>query len=306
MLYTMKPLLDHALENHYAVMAPSIRNEDCARAAIEVAVEIKSPIILNVNRHAWAGMLDEYYWKYQMEVLRQIAEKASVPVAINLDHSPSFGECAYAIVSGFTSVMTDRSNLPFDQNVAYTAEVVNLAHAVGVSVEAELGHVGIDDPESLRSEAKDGNQAAEDKQTAIMDSESVLTDPDELVKFVELTGVDCVAVSIGNQHGAYKNGRTPKIEFELLERLHAACPKLPLVLHGGSGTGTENLKKACQMAICKVNVGTDCERAAAMALIGSYNDTGKIPAGVYSVMREGYKQEVYRQMEIMGSAGMAW
>ena len=299
MLYSMKPLLEHALKNNYAVMAPSIRNEDCARAAIEVAEEMNSPVILNVNRHAWAGMLEEKYWKYQMEVLRQIAINASVPVAINLDHSPSYEECAHAIAAGFTSVMIDHSNLPLEENIALTKEVVRMAHAVGVSVEAELGHVGIGDIATM-----DGIRDGIQKET--MAAPSKLTVPEEMKRFVEETGVDCLAVSIGNQHGAYKNNEIPRIEFELLEKLHETCPDLPLVLHGGSGTGDENISKACKMAICKVNVGTDCEKAAAMAVINAYNEKGRVPGAVYNVMREGYKSQVYHEIEVMGSKNKAW
>ena len=299
MLYSMKTLLDHALANNYAVMAPSIRNEDCARAAIEVAEELKSPLIFNVNRHAWAGMHEEKFWKYQTEILRQIAINATVPVAINLDHSPDYEECANAIVAGFTSVMIDNSSKPLEENIRLTKEVVRMAHAVGVSVEAELGHVGVSDLRTL-----DGIKEGVQKET--MAAESKLTVPSEMKRFVEETGIDCLAVSIGNQHGAYKNNEVPRIEFELLQRLHEECPNLPLVLHGGSGTGDENIAKACKMAICKVNVGTDCEKAAAMAVVNAYNESGRVPPAVYNVIREGYKSAVYHDVEVMGSAGKAW
>ena len=299
MLYPMKDLLDHALKNNYAVMAPSIRNEDCARAAVEVAQEMHSPVILNVNRHAWSGMQEPKYWRYQTEVLRQIAINASVPVAINLDHSPSYEECVNAVVAGFTSVMIDHSDLPFEENIRLTKEVVKMAHAAGVSVEAELGHVGVSDESTLAG-------IQDEKQRSTMASASKLTIPEELKRFVEETGVDCVAVSIGNQHGAYKNNITPHIDFELLDRLHQACPEVPLVLHGGSGTGDENIHRACSMAICKVNVGTDCEKAAAMAVVNAYQANGKVPPAVYNVMREGYKSQVYHQIDVMGSANKAW
>lgn len=299
MLYTMEPLLNHALENHYAVMAPSIRNEDCARAAIEVAEEMHSPIILNVNRHAWAGMLDVEYWKYQMEVLRQIASRASVPAAINLDHSPSYKECADAIVCGFTSVMIDKSDKEFNENVEQTKEVVKIAHAVGVSVEAEIGHVGFADLKSVEGVIRN------DAQKESMAHESKLTVPAELKEFVEKTGVDCVAVSIGNQHGAYKNNEKPRIELGLLDELHAACPNIPLVLHGGSGTGDEVLSEACRRGVCKVNVGTELEKAAAMAVVNTFNEKGCVTA-VYNVAREGYKKEIYHHVKVLGSEGKAW
>lgn len=299
MLYNMKALLDKALKGRYAVMAPSVRNEDCARAAMEAAEELESPLILNVNRHAWAGMHETCYWRYQTEVLRQIADRALVPVAINLDHAPNYEECVHAITAGFTAVMIDHSDLPFDENAALTAEVVKVAHAVGVSVEAELGHVGFADPESLVG------YISEDDQKKVMDASSKLTVPDELKKFIDVTGVDCVAVSIGNQHGAYKSGQIPHIDFNLLDELGKTCPDVPLVLHGGSGTGDGILQKACRMGICKVNVGTECEKGAAMAIVDTYNKKGKVPA-VYDVAREGYKAEVHRHIRLFGSEGKAW
>lgn len=299
MLYSMKPLLQHALENHYAVMAPSIRNEDCARAAIEAAEELKAPIILNVNRHAWAGMQEEKYWRYQMEVLRQIAINSGVPVAVNLDHAPSYEECANAIVGGFTSVMIDKSDKPYAENITCVKEVVRLAHSVGVSVEAELGHVGFADISSVEGIISD------DEQKASMAHPSKLTVPSELKEFVERTGVDCVAVSIGNQHGAYKNNEKPRIEIELLEQLHEECPLLPLVLHGGSGTGDDVLSLACKKGICKVNVGTELENGVTRAIVQTYQEKGRVTA-VYNVAREGYKKEVYHHIRVLGSENKAW
>ena len=289
----MKDLLDHALKNHYAVMAPSIRNEDCMRAAIEVAEELRSPIIINCCLPTW-GRMDEEYVSFQVQLAREHAIRATVPVAINLDHGPSVEQCALAIHCGMTSVMIDKSTESNEENTRITKQVVDMAHACGVSVEAEFGHVGVAD-ESSASTSGAGQMTAW----------TAYTDPKEVAKFVADTGVDCVAVSIGNKHGPWAKGITPHIEFDLLKEINEAIPNTPLVMHGGSGTGDENLSKACTMGICKVNVGTECETAAYMAVVKQMEEKGRC-GGVFTVLREGYKTQVRRHMELFHSVGKAW
>ena len=292
MLYTMKYILDKALEGHYGVIAPSIRNEACIRAAIQAAEELDSPVIINICYGALGDPTKEFF-QFFGEIARQYAMRTRIPCAINLDHGTGFEQCAEAIHAGFTSVMIDSSVNPFEKNVADTAEVVRMAHATGVSVEAELGHVGIGD--------KDNDMLGKSSQTTEW---SALTDPAEVKEFVERTGVDCLAVSIGNAHGPYAKNIIPHIDFELLQKIREAAPDLPLVLHGGSGTGDENLAKACQMGICKVNVGTELETGAMMAVVNQYNTIGKC-RGVFDTMREGYKAQIIRHMKLFGSVGKA-
>ena len=156
-----------------------------------------------------------------------MADKANVPVAINLDHGATYEDAIDAIAAGFTSIMVDRSSLPYEENVAQVKELVKVAHATGVSVEAELGHVGQGD-----NYAVDGKQA--------------LTDPAEAKKYIEETGIDMLAVAVGTAHGEYIG--TPHIDFDRLAAIKEAVGQdFPLVLHGGSGSGDENLAKACTM-----------------------------------------------------------
>ncbi len=301
MLHPMKALLDKALEEHYCIIAPSIRDAGNMRAAIEAAEELNSPMILNLMFPSWGldWEKDEEEIRFEVQIAREYAMRAKVPVAINRDHTPNFEGCMQAIAAGVTSVMIDCSTLPFDENVKNVAEVVKYAHACGVSVEAELGHVGIGDTSQMENIYKG------DKNDPHFDADSVLTDPEELARFVELTDVDCVAVSIGNAHGPYAKNIVPHIDFDRLEKLNAAVPETPLVLHGGSGTGDENLAKASKMGICKINVGTDLEKASTNAIVKIYNEKGRVTNPV-KVARDAYKQEIIRQIKLLGSENKSW
>ena len=230
MLVTMKEILDHAKKGGYGVTAPNVQSEDTVRAVLEVAEEYHAPMIVDVN----AFIHTDLPWFIHM--IRDLAEKVSVPVAINLDHGKSYEDIMLAINSGFTSIMVDRSSLSYEENVEQTKEVVKMCRPLGISVEAELGHVGM------------GNNYA-------VDGVNNLTVPKEAADFIKETGVDCLAVAIGTAHGRYTG--TPHIDFERLKQLVEACGDTPLVLHGGSGTGDENLRKAVQSGIQKVNLATE-------------------------------------------------
>jgi len=204
MFVSMKEIVDRAYAGKYAVPAVGGGNECMVRAAIEAAEETNSPlIIISGNR----GVYDPMFYGF---MVRYIANSASVPVALCLDHSPSFEDAMLGIRAGYSAVMVDRSMLPYEENVAQVKEIVKIAHSVGVTVEAELGHVG------------QGSNYAVDGNTA-------LTSPEDAKRFIEETGVDCLAVAIGTAHGAYVG--VPKLRFELLQQIDAAC-KTPLVLHG--------------------------------------------------------------------------
>lgn len=168
-------------------------------------------------------------------IIEQMAIRASVPVAIQLDHGAKFSDAILAIRSGFTSIMVDRSSCPFEQNVAEVADLVRIAHSVGVSVEAELGHVGF------------GESYAADRDAG-------LTNVAEATEYVERSGCDALAVAIGTAHGIYKG--VPHLDFDRLAELNAAV-SIPLVLHGGSGSGDDNLVKAIAGGITKINIASD-------------------------------------------------
>lgn len=285
MLYTMKDLLEIANKENFAIPAPNVQNELTIRAVIEAAEKCNSPIIIDIAFPIHPDII------FLGEMTRRLAEESTVPVAINLDHGGSrwsdidscLQEVMPCIRAGFTSVMVDRSNLPYEENVRQVQFVVKLAHAMGISVEAELGHVG------------DGERY-DDK------SDMRLTDPGEARCFIEETGIDCLAVSIGTAHGQYKGA--PHLDFERLKKIKEATGHFPLVLHGGSGTGDENLRKAGHMGINKVNVGTDLFKASLQAVRTADLDGGKI-YDIWQVINDSWRDELIHWIKLLGSDGKA-
>lgn len=276
MYISMIELMKKAREGHYCVPAIAVENEHSVRAAIQAAEEKKSPLIMialyKVNP-------DIHYFG---RIVEDLAIRAKVPVAMCQDHGGTYAEAMWAIRAGFTDVMVDRSTLPFEENIAQVSEIVKVAHAVGVGVEAELGHVGM------------ANQYE-------TDGTGGFTVPEEAIEFVERTGVDALAVAIGTAHGVYSG--VPKLQFDLLAELREKVP-VPLVLHGGSGTGDENLKKACQMGICKLNISNDLKQGA----IANLNEKCKDGMGAYAMyplLYEGYKNVAAHYMTLCGSEGKA-
>lgn len=230
MLVNMKEMLKDARDNNYIVAAPNVWNDWSTRAAIDAAIELNSPIILdadyNSNIHLWMSYAKEW------------AENAPVPVAINLDHGQSYFEVANAIHAGFSSVMLDKSHEEYNTNIKELKKAVDLAKLSNVSVEGELGYVG---------------DATQSDQSNI----NFYTDPRKVREFVESTGIDCLAVAVGTAHGKYKDGFVPEIDFELISEIEQET-NVPLVLHGGSGTPADILKKlAVKTNVSKVNLFTD-------------------------------------------------
>ena len=235
MLVDGKSVLDAAKAGCYGIVAPDFLTLNAARVFARTADALRTLILLSFAQgHVELISLEEAalvgkYW----------AEKVATPIVLHLDHGQDFDFLHRAIELGFTSVMLDASMKDMDENIRLTKEVVAYAHTQGVSVEAEIGHVG------GASEGVEGET-----------SESVYTTVEEAVAFVEATGVDSLAVSVGTSHGVYKSNKTPELNFERLRALAAAVP-VPLVLHGGSGTGDENLRRAVRDGITKLNVYTD-------------------------------------------------
>lgn len=285
MLYTMKELLTVANENNFAVAAPNIQNEMTARAVIEAAEKCGAPLVIDIAYPIHPDVI------FLGEQTRKLAEASVVPIAINLDHGGSrftelemcLKEVMPCIRAGFTSVMVDRSSLPYEENIAQVSYVVGLAHALNVTVEAELGHVG------------DGAHYD-------VEGDTVLTDPAYAKDFIERTNVDCLAVSVGTAHGQYKG--TPHLDFERLAAIKDKTGGFPLVLHGGSGTGEANLRRACTMGVNKVNVGTDLFRAALHAVRTADLCGGKI-YGIWQVIGDSWRDELMRWIGILGSDGKA-
>ena len=243
MLVNMKYLLDNANRDGYAVMSVNSVNMEMARAVIEAASEEHSPIIVQMGKGQMAKLAHP---QDIVPMIIDMAERADVPICLNLDHGPDFETEVDAMHRGFTNVMIDASALPFEENVRRTRMIVDLAHARGISVEAELGHVG---------QAADGDGKTDDMYTNV----------EQAKEFVARTGIDALAVAIGTAHGKYPAGYVPKLDFERLAELKAAL-KMPLVLHGGSGSGEENIRKAVAGGINKINVCTDAFHAAEVAM----------------------------------------
>ncbi|MCK9288313.1 MAG: class II fructose-bisphosphate aldolase [Sphaerochaetaceae bacterium] len=277
MLVSLSEMLGRAKAEGYGVPAISAANEMTLRASIEAAEKANSPVIILTGYYQTDAV------NYYTRIIEDFARMASVPVTAMWDHSSNFKESMRGIRAGFSSIMVDRSSLPYEENVKQVKEMVRIAHAVDIEVEAELGHVGTG-----------VNYAADDT--------SVLTVPDEAVKFIEETGADCLAVAIGTAHGVYKG--EPKLRFDLLKEIAEKVP-VPLVLHGGSGTGDENISKACSMGICKVNVANELMRACYNALQADGMEGNNIYK-FWPVLDKAYKQKCAHLFEVCGSAGKAW
>lgn len=279
MLVTMAEVLKKAREGNYGVTAPNVQSEDTARAVIRVAEQCHAPMIVDVN----AFIHEDLPWF--VGFIRDLAERASVPVAINLDHGKSYDDIMLGIRSGFTSIMVDRSSLSYEDNVRETKEVVKMCKSLGISVEAELGHVGMG-----------ANYA--------VDGVSNLTVPEEAARFIQETGVDCLAVAIGTAHGRYKG--TPHIDFERLAKIVEACGDTPLVLHGGSGTGDENLQKAVHSGIQKVNLATELVVAGKEELVKFFENPNFDKWQLMPTFIKGYSDRLTHYVKLFGQEGKAW
>ncbi len=275
MLVTMAEILRHANANSYAVPAPNVFSDLDGRACIEAAEELNSPLILDVASPAVPDLVGLGH------VLTQLAQKASVPIAIHLDHGTRFEEVMQAVRGGFTSVMMDCSKLSYAANVERVRAVVDAVSPLGISVEAELGCVG---------------------QGSSYDSGDGLTNPLDAKKFMDETGIDALAVAIGTAHGSYAG--TPKLDFDRLARIKELT-QAPLVLHGSSGTGEENISKACRLGINKVNVCIDILHAVSAAVQGA-DLSGNHAYEVWEIARSAVRKEVRHQIEMTGSAGKTW
>ena len=234
-MYTsMKDMLLHAHKNHYAVMAINVVDMEQVKACIEAAEEEHSAVILNISPR----QMKAHAYPYIMApMVQNLAERAEIPVALNIDHGVNMEDIVTAIHCGYSSVMVDASSYDFEENIRRVSAVVALAHAKGISVEAELGHVGV-------AANADGQNA------------DLYTNVDQAEEFVNRTQCDCLAVAIGTAHGSYPKNMIPKLDFERLTELKNRL-NIPLVLHGGSGAGEENIRKAVACGINKINVCTD-------------------------------------------------
>lgn len=276
MLVNLNEVLANARKNHYGIGLFNTTDTDMLQAAIEAAEEMRSPIIIGTAE----VLLPFGELKLIAPSILAAARRATVPVVMHYDHGLTFERCMEALQLGFTSVMYDGSAGDVAENLKETAQVVRIAHAMGASVEGEIGHVG---------------SAADD------DTASQYTLPSEAVDFVQATGVDALAVAIGTAHGVYKT--KPKLDIDRLREIRSATDT-PLVLHGGSGLSDDDFRNCIAAGIAKVNIHTDMCVAGVKALQESIA-AGKDYLHVRNDKVDAIRKTICNKISLFGSAGKA-
>ena len=283
MLVSMKEMLEKAREGKYAVGLFNAVNVEMARAIIETAEELNAPVIVGTAEVLLPAMNLERVAEY----LVPMAKKAKVPVCVHYDHGLTFEKCMEALQLGFSSVMYDCSTDTYEDNVAKVAEMVKICHAMGASVEGELGHVG-------------DNEGSAEGSDHLLDPSAFFTDVSLARDFVERTGVDALAVAVGNAHGDYKF--PPKLDFDRISDI-ADRTGVPLVLHGGSGLSDSDFRTAIQRGICKVNIFTDIDKAGKAGVEEGIAAGAKTLMGLIPYSIAAMKKVVANKMELFGSIG---
>jgi fructose-bisphosphate aldolase, class II len=278
-----KTMLDHAFQNGYGVGAFSAHNAETVLAIFEAAAEEKAPIMIQVGQkviqtlgmEALKGLIDTYEKEFD------------VPVAIHLDHSRQFEQTMQAVQMGFQSVMFDGSGLSFEENTVTTKKVVDIARALGIGSEGEIGKIG----------------GTEDDIT-VDEKDALITTTEEAVAFVEATDVDYLAVSIGTAHGIYKE--TPNLRFERLKEIVEAVQR-PVVLHGGSDVPDEQVQRAISLGIAKINVDTELRQAFTRGVQEAFSENPDdiVLASSLGLGRLRMKEKVQEKIRVFGSGGKA-
>lgn len=280
MYVSMKGMLERANQGNYAVMAINCFNIETARAVINAAQSLRAPIIVNIVQEHMVNHCDS---ELIAPIVKMLANRASVEVALNFDHGVDVGLLKKALHDGYSSVMVDASRYDLEGNIAMTREIVEFAKAYGASVEGEIGCMG-------------GTEGT-------MTSDQMKTDPEQALRFAKETGVDCLAVSYGSSHGNYPEGYVPEFDFERLKEIKKLT-KMPLVLHGGSGSGDENIKKSVENGINKINVGCDFMNANTAAIKVHLDKDPNINYWVMMNQVEKESQELVKHyIQLSGSVG---
>jgi fructose-bisphosphate aldolase class II len=282
MLTTGKAILDVANEHGFAVPAFNISDWAMFQGIVEISEETNAPLIVAIHpdevKHVGPDMITG---------IAARAHRASVPIAIHWDHGANYDEVLTAIQYGFTSVMIDASLKPFEDNLAITKKVADSAHAVGVSVEGELGTIG-------------GNDSYAEAGAA----EIIYTDPDDAVTFVERTGVDSLAIAIGTFHGFYPAHLKPELKLDLLKEIKGRL-QIPLVLHGGSGNPDDEIREAARTGINKINISTDIKVAYHDKMREVLGSDSKVrePNAIQPACLDAMKAVAAQKIELFGAAG---
>ena len=282
-LVSMNAFLPQAKKEGFAVGQFNVNNLEFVQAIIEAGKEERSPLIFGASE----GAIRYMGLNNVVALAKAAAEEADVPVALHLDHGSSFEVVMKCIRAGFSSVMFDGSHYPFEENIRLTKKVVEAAHAVGVSVEGELGTIGgVED---------DLNVSEED---------AALADPEQAIRFWEETKVDAMAIAVGTAHGMYKG--EPKIRYDIIEKV-ASQIEAPIVLHGGSGVPDESIQKAVSLGVGKINVNTE-NQVAMVKVVRELLDKNPDmidPRKYLGLAREAIKETVKAKMRLFGSSGKA-
>ena len=308
-LVTTTEMFKKAYDGGYAIGAFNVNNMEIVQGITEACAEEKAPVILQVSKGARAYANHNYLVKLVEAAVECCPD---IPIVLHLDHGPDFETCKACIDGGFTSVMIDGSKYSFEENIELTRKVVEYAHERGVVVEGELGKLaGVED--DVKVDADD----------------AMYTNPAEVEEFVSKTGVDSLAIAIGTSHGAYKFKGEPRLRFDILEEVGKRLPGFPIVLHGASsvipelvdeinacggkldgakGVPEELLRRAAEMAVCKINIDSDIRLAftAGIRRVMTAEPSVFDPRGYLKVARDEVKKMVsHKIVNVLGSNGKA-
>ena len=284
---TTKEMLKEAQRGRYGIGAFNANNMEIIQAIIETAEEEKAPVILQASQGAieYAGL------DMIVVMVKALAEKANIPVALHLDHGTDYYQNIKCLRAGFTSLMFDGSKLPFNENVTMTKKVVEMAHACSIPVEAELGQIGkMDD--------------SDEPGIALEKVKESMAVPEEAAKFVELTEIDFLAAAVGTIHGC----RTPfaKLDISRIERIRELT-RVPLVLHGASGVNDDEVRKGIAAGICKINIDTRIRMIFTIKMkeILDENPNQIDPRKILGPAKEAAKEIIRDRMRVFGCCGKA-
>jgi len=280
-LSTTQSLFRDAQSNGYAIVGFAAYNLETIKALVLTAERLRAPVMIQTT----PGTIDSAGLEYLTAIVKVAAGNSSVPVALHLDHGESIERAKNCLNAGYTSIMIDASHLSFEENVRVTREVVAMAHAQGVGVEAEIGRIG----------------GVEDDLT-VDEREAGFTDPRLAVEFVNKTGIDSLAISIGTAHGLYKG--EPNIRFELLSTIRGLVT-IPLVLHGASGVPDASIHEAVRRGIVKMNIATELKIPFADGLRNYLisHPVESDPRKYFSTAIEAYSLVVETKLQIAGAIG---
>lgn len=277
MLANMKFLLIQAQKGHYAVPHFNVWNVEMLQGAMDAVEEAESPVIISFG----SGFLGNTEFDHFSKMMVSMAKASAMPVAIHWDHGRNMDIVTHAWECGMNALMIDNSSQDFETNIKLTKEVVDKFHIMGIPIEAELGHVGA---ETVYEEAL---------------ANYGYTDPSQAAEFVERTGIDFLAIAIGNQHGVYSS--EPKLNLEIVRKVRDSV-SIPLVLHGASGIGDEDVRKCIDLGITKINIHTELCQAAMIAVVANQKETF---LKLQQEVRKAVAKRAMEKIKLFGSYGKA-